>query len=273
MEEEESKPAPKLRGRFWGMKTKNKKIGLKNRKVRRPNSAKKDLNDYQDKTRKDFLRRQVGESQEEWQVRTKRKRVIEVKSKNRISLSTNGKMKAWRRDLKGREKETKLNITVRFLEKPFEYLNCYAFVMRWASIRFDILKDDLELGFYFFGGEPFTKIEFLQYCRMLGTVRGVFHRFWREGYIIPYSIMSSKGAVKDTEYFSLSIEFIMKIKQVYAVISKVAPMQLGTKHHRAVQNIELVEFLLKLNNEIEETILGTRNKDKILFRNDSEIEK
>ena len=64
----------------------------------------------------------------------------------------------------------------------------------------------------------------------------------------------------------------MKIKQVYAVISKTAPMQLGLKHHRNKQNEELQELLIKMNTEIEETILGIRNKDTVLYRNDAEIE-
>lgn len=266
--EENKKPEPKKRGRFSGMKSKNKKRGLYKKKPKRPNSSKKALNDYQDTTRKEFLRRVVGETQEEWEKRTARKRIYGVSAKNKIRISSNGEMRAFRRNLQGKVKETKLIITTRFLERPFEYLKCYAFIMRWACVRFDAVKDDVELGYYFYGGEPFTKEEFLQACMQLGTVRGVFNRFWRNGYIMPCSIISRSGTIKNTEYFSLSIEFILLIKRIYAVISKVAPMQLGTKHHRTKQNEELMELLIKMNTEIEETITGVRNQDKILFRNE-----
>ena len=269
---EEKKPEKKRNGRFWGMKTKNKKRGLKNRTVRRPNSTKKTLNDHQDKTRKSVLRRQVGETQQEWEERTRKKRIYQPTVITTIKSIQNGEFKAYRRGATKKLKETKHIITTRFTEKPFDYLKSYAFILRWASVRFDIIKDDIELGYYFYEGEPFSKESFEVACRRLGSVRGVFNRFWRNGYIIPCSIISPKGIVKDTEYFALSIEFIMKIKQVYAVISKTAPMQLGLKHHRNKQNEELQELLIKMNTEIEETILGIRNKDTVLYRNDAEIE-
>jgi len=55
---------------------------------------------------------------------------------------------------------------------------------------------------------------------------------------------------------------------VYGVLSKVTPAGLSTKHLKAKQDEELIEFMLKLNTEIEETIRGEKNQDKIIFRND-----
>ena len=145
---EETPKQPKKRGRFWGMKSRNTQKGIK-KKRKKPNSAKKDLSDYQDKTRKDFLKRMAGESQEEWEDRTKRRRVFGVSGHNKIKIARNGQMKAYKRPLKGKAKEIKLTVSTRFLERPFEYLQCYAFIMRWAAIRHDVLKDDIELGYFF----------------------------------------------------------------------------------------------------------------------------
>jgi len=254
-------------GRLAGMKNRQKgKIAKKRKKL---NSKKKPLDDYQDTTRKEFLKRKVGETQEEWDKRTLRRRIYGITKDNNIRVANNGKIVSYSRPLKCRQKEIKLTIQTRFIERPYDFLKCYAFVMRWASVRHDVLKEDIELGYYFYDGEPFTREDFALACIQLGTVRGVFARFYREGYIMPHSVISRSGVIKNIEYFSLSAEFNFLIKRVYGVLSKVTPAGLSTKHLKAKQDDELIEFMLKLNTEIEETIRGEKNQDKIIFRNEN----
>jgi len=253
-------------GRLAGMKNRQKgKIAKKRKKL---NSKKKPLDDYQDTTRKEFLLRKAGESQEQWEKRTLRRRVYGRSKDNNIRLASDGKIVNYSRPLKCRQKEVKLIIQARFHERPYDFLKVYAFVMRWASVRHDVLKEDIELGYYFYSGEPFTKEDFSLACIQLGTVRGVFTRFYKNGYIVPVSVISRIGTVKDIGYYSLSMEFQLLIKRVYGVLSKVTPAGLSTKHLKAKQDEELIEFMLKLNTEIEETIRGEKNQDKILFRNE-----
>jgi len=253
-------------GRLAGMK--NRQKGKMAKKRKKLNSKKKPLDDYQDTTRKEFLLRKAGESQEQWEKRTLRRRVYGRSKDNNIRLASDGKIVNYSRPLKCRQKEIKLRIQARFHERPYDFLKVYAFVMRWASVRHDVLKEDIELGYYFYSGEPFTKEDFSLACIQLGTVRGVFTRFYKNGYIVPVSVISRIGTVKDIGYYSLSMEFQLLIKRVYGVLSKVTPAGLSTKHLKAKQDEELIEFMLKLNTEIEETILGVKNQDKILFRNE-----
>lgn len=271
-EEENKSETPKRRGKFWGMKSKKYKMPFKRRKtVKKTNSAQKDLNDYQALTRKEFLRRKAGETQEEWETRTKRRRLFGVSKTNDIRIARDGKIESYGRKLKGPKREHKLVIRARFVEKPFDFLKCYAFVMRWASVRYDVLKEDIELGYYFYDGEPFTKEDFVLACIQLGTVRGVFNRFYRNGYIMPYSIITRAGVIKNTEYYALTTEFQYLIKRVYAALSKVAPMMMTNRSELKVQSEELTAMLIKMNEDIEETIRGEKNKEKIVFRNEKEI--
>ena len=272
MSEEENPEIPKRKKNFRGMKNrKYKRKVIRKKRVKKTNSAQKELNDYQAKTRKEFLKRKAGESQEQWEKRTRRRRLFGVNKTNDISIASDGKMVSYGRKLNGVKRENKLIIKTRFIEKPFDFLKCYAFVMRWASVRYDVLKEDIELGYYFYDGEPFTKEDFVLACIQLGTVRGVFNRFYRSGYIMPISIISRAGVIKNTEYYSLTMEFQYLIKRVYGVLSKVTPMMLTNRSELGKQSDELKEMLIKMNEDIEETIRGEKNKEKIIFRNEQEL--
>ena len=271
-----SKSHPGMRPRIDGRANNGRKKGTTKNKVqgeiakpkRKTNSIKIKDSDYQDVNRKEFLRVKVGESVEDWNGRTAKKRVFGIRKDNKILVANNGKLRTYRHDRKGKAKEKMLEIIVRFTERPYDYLKCYAFIMRWASVRYDIFKDDLELGYYFYDGKPFTKEEFNYVCIQLGTVRGVFSRFYKSGYIMPYAIISSSGVIKDTEYYCLTVEFVNLIKRTYDVISKVAPMKLISWNGEPKLDEELIVMLQKLNTEIEETINGIKKPEKIIFRNE-----
>lgn len=264
---EEKKP------RFWGMKNRQKRKKSTTRKKRKPNSAIKKLDDYQALTRKEFLKRKAGESQEDWEKRTNRRRIFGRSKTNNIQIAKDGKLKVYSRPLYGKSKEIKLSLLVRFKEKPFDFLKCYAFVLRWAAVRHKILKEDIELGYYFYDADPFTKEDFVSACIQLGTVRGVFNRFYRNGYITRFSLISRAGVVKDTEYYMLTTEFNNVIKRTYGVLSKAVTASLEYRNTKGKLNDELTEFMIKLNTDIEETINGIKNEDKILFRNEDDIPK
>jgi hypothetical protein len=272
MIEEENQEIPKRKKNFRGMKNrKYKRKVIRKKRVKKPNSAQKELNDYQAKTRKEFLKRKAHETEEEWEKRTRRRRLFGVNKTNDISIASDGKMVSYGRKLNGVKRENKLVIKTRFIEKPYDFLKHYAFVMRWASVRYHVLKEDIELGYYFYDGEPFTKEDFVLACIQLGTVRGVFNRFYRSGYIMPISIISRAGVVKNTEYYSLTVEFQYLIKRVYGVLSKVTPMMLTNRWELGKQSEELMDLLIAMNTEIEEIIRGERNPEKIIFRNENEL--
>lgn len=249
--------------------TKNKVQGEIVKKITKSGSADKKIveKNYQELNNKEFLKVKPGERYGEWKRRTVKKRIFATGENNRIQ-NTNGRLRVQSLHLKGQKKELKLNITTLFTEKPFDYMRCYAFTMRWASVRYNLLKDDIELGYFFYEGSPFTKDHFNNVCMQLSTVRGVFSRFYKSGFISNVSITTNTGKVVDTEYFVLTAEFSNVIKKVYEVLSKLAPYSLVKRNARTPLPPELVERLIEMNKEVEETILGIKEQQPVRFRNE-----
>jgi len=268
-EESDKKNGNSGNGRKLG--SKNKYQGVINKQPRLNNSAKKDERDKSNLTTKEFLRVKKNESKPEWEERTQKRRVFGVTEKYDIRICKNGQLKAQKLTLTGKKREVMLKINYLFSQKPYDFLKSYAFVMRWAVVRYGIIKDDIELGYYFYEGTPFTKLEFERKCIQLGSVRGVFRRFYSKGYIMPFSIISHSGMVKNTEYFSLTTEFSFLINKIYGILSKVAPFTFDTSNAYGKQSPELMELLLDMNTQVEETLTGLKKQDTIIYRNEKAL--
>lgn len=269
MDQEEGKEKKSGSGRKVG--SKNKFQGVINKQPRLNNSAQKDDRDKSNLTTKEFLRVKKNESKKEWEERTQKRRVFGVTEKYAIRICKNGQLKAHKKTLTGKNREVMIKIHYQFCQKPYDFLKSYAFVMRWAVVRYGIVKDDIELGYYFYEGSPFTKLEFERKCVQLGSVRGVFRRFYSKGYIMPFSIISHSGMVKNTEYFTLTTEFSFLIKKIYGILSKVAPFTFDTSNAYGKQSPELMELLLDMNTQVEETLTGLKKQEEIVFRNENKL--
>lgn len=233
-----------------------------------PNSSKTDFRDESNLSTSEFLKVRKGESQEDWEKRTKKKRVHRSSEKKfPIKVAQNGRLVISKRAAKNSNKLMQLKILVRFHERPFDFLKMYAFVMRWASVRFGIVKDDIELGYYFYEGTPFTKEEFEHYCAMLGAVRGLFSRFVKKGYLSNISITTDAGKIKETEYYQLSMAFNNVLSRVYDLISKTNPV--NTKENWTVKKVnpDLRLEIEKMNDEIYEILSGAKKQEKIKTEN------
>jgi len=228
-----------------------------------PNSAKANFRDESTLSSKEFLKVRPGESQEEWEKRTAKKRVYKTADGMTIKVAHNGKLAVSKRRAKGKSKELIMQIRVRFHERPYDYLKMYAFVLRWANVRFGILKDDLEIGYYFFEGTPFTKQEFELICNQLGSVRGVFPRFLKKRYLANISIMTQEGVMKNTEYYQLSTKFNNVLRNIYDLLSKVNPVTTTDNQNYKKVNPELKATIDRMNDEIIETLSGAKKQELI----------
>jgi hypothetical protein len=250
----------KKNGRRKG--SKNTTQGKLKEKIDSPNSSKEDFRNESNLSTVEFLKVRANESQEEWEKRTRKKRIFGVSKTNKIKTARNGALVIQKRRPSGRVLNLKVRVLTQFKERPHNFLKNYAFVMRWASVRFKILKDDIELGYNLYETTPFTKDEFNYICIQLGSVRGVFNRFLNKGYITNISIISSEGNVKETEYFALSTQFNHVIKRVYGLISKTVPVALGeTNHSNGKINAELKMEMERMNDEIREILSRENNKN------------
>jgi hypothetical protein len=250
--------------------TKNKVQGEIAKAPRKVGSSKKDFSDYSALTNDEFLKVKEGESQEQWELRTSKRRIIKLKNTRteryqEIFFMKNGKITFVKRYLTGMKKDLMMNVRINFNQSTFDFMKHYAFVMRWATIRFGILKDDLEIGFYLAGDKPFTVEEFDQICLQLGAVRGVFHRFYKNGYICELVIDMGDGKTfKRTKVYALTNEFSQKIFKIYQYLTKLLPVT-ELKGQESLNS-----ELLKMYEEANETIKGLRKPETIRFRNETE---
>ena len=262
-------------------KSNSRKLGSKNKiqgqiakAPRKTASVKKDNSDYSALTNEEFLKVREGETQKQWEQRTRKRRPISLtnhhsKRDKEIEFLPNGTLRFHRRKLEGLTRHTKTSILVKYHEKPHDFMKNYSLVMRWASIKYAMMKDDIEIGFYFYDHEPFTKETFNRYCVQLGTVRGVFARFYKSGYINPIEIdMGPYRKSETVKVYTLSFEFISKIRKIYEVIAQLVPVTLTMQKGKKLVDKDLTDELLKMYDEANEIIVGLRKPDKMRFRNE-----
>ena len=208
----------------------------------------------------EFLKRREGESFEQWNKRTEKRRIHGVSKKNNITIAKKGKIHISPEKLKGMDRDIQIRIHNRFIERPYNYLENYAFVMRWASVRYGISKDDIEIAFFFYNKGAFSSDEFNRVCVQLGTVRGVWSRWVKKPYVTPLSIVTQESILKETEYYQLTSEFLRLLRAVYGAISKVNKLTLtirsSASYKRDVVCPELNEFLEQLNREVDQVNNG-----------------
>jgi hypothetical protein len=250
-----------------GRSNNGKRLGSKN-KLQGEIAPKKDrfgsvlakTSNYQSQTLELFLKRRQGESFEQWNKRTESRRIHGVNKKTHLKIAQKGKVVVKPQVLKGMKRELQLTVVNRFIERPYDYLENYAFVMRWASVRYGISKDDIEIAFFFYNKGMFTKDEFNRVCVQLGTVRGVWSRFVKKPYITKSILVMEDKMVREFEYYQLTSEFLRLLNAIYGALSKVNKLTLTARtsadYKRVVVSPELNEFLTQLNREVDEVNLG-----------------
>lgn len=257
--EENKEDKRKYNGRFAGT-TKNKIQGKIAEKKDNFGSAKQKKNRFQTESMEEFLKIKPGETFEQWEKRTSKKRIHGVTKSNNLSIAKNGKVVIDRERLTGMAKEKQIRIRHKFIERPYDFLENYAFIMRWASIRYGISKDDIEIAFFFYGKGMFTKEEFTRVCVQLGTVKGVWTRFVNKPYITAAVLVTKDDVVKEMEYYQFTAEFSRLLLAVYGGLSKVNKLTLtirsSAQYKRNVVHKELNDFLEQLNREVDQTIKG-----------------
>jgi len=261
----EDKPKKRL-GRPKGT-TKNRYPGMIREKKPKIGSAKKKDDKYQAETKAEFMKVREGETVEQWKKRTGRKR-FSTQGSNKIRALKKGRVYSYANKMKGKDKLVCNAIRTRFAEKPYDFMKVYAIILRWASVKHNILKDDLEIGYYFYTGYHFSFKEFNDLCIQLGTVRGVFSRFKKKGYIVSINV-EIDGQLRESGFFVLSVEFSNIIKSIYGALTKTVPLTIfrGKRDGRELP-ADLLSMIEKMNADIEETITGLKKAEEVRFRNE-----
>jgi hypothetical protein len=259
-------------GREKGL-TKNKLQGAIQDKPLIVGSGRKVDENRQKQSRTEFLKVRDGETLEEWEKRTQGRRILGKKQPVYIRKVPKTRVYTSPRKQPPKQRANNKKILFRFIEKPQDFLNIYPIVIRWASIRHNILKDDLELGYYFYNGAPFTAKRFNELCVQLGAVRGVFARFKKKGYISVISVVDKKKDAIDTDFYLLSSSFVVVIKNIYEQLSRINKIKIDLDWRDAKKNYiephpKMRELLEQMNTEIEEIQNGIKQTQEIRYNPD-----
>jgi hypothetical protein len=266
--------------RFSGMRTnpykdtpKNairNKIAGKKRKVKATNgdvSKRKGLSEYQLKNQEEFMKVRPGETQKEWSLRTRFRR---IRTEEEIALTKRGKRAVDKLQMR-MQKSKKPFVQLFVLEKDFNFLKYYIFINNWATVKFNIPQKDLEIGFHFYENIYFTREEFENKCRLFCiTQKKTFFRFKREGYIVPnMSRVNNDNIRKETGVYKLSKEFINILTKIYHKIAYQEPFDFKPNIYRTIP-VELEETIIEMAKENEEIISGRKEPDKIIIHKENE---
>ena len=255
----------KFNGRPKG--SKNQIQGQAKEKSKAQNSIQADFRDDSNLASQESLKIRPGETKEQWDKRTIKKRRYGLNSKeNKIKIASNGKLYFHKR-FKKQERMRALTISVRIFERPFDFMKAYPVIMRWANAKYGVVQNDFELGYYFYEGTPFTKLEFESVCTMLGSVRFVFSRFVKKGYIQNITIVTSKGVEKPTEYYQLTMRFHQAIGKIYGMITKTAKVNIGKTGYVEKMSDLLRMEIEKMNDEVVEILKGNQKQETIKIEN------
>lgn len=255
----------KFNGRAKG--SKNKIKGQPQEKKQVFNSAKADFRDESNLSSQESLKVREGETKEQWEKRTYKKRLYGNATKdNKIKIAQNGKLYLHKR-FKKHERMKALAISIRVIERPYDFMKMYALIMRWANVKYGVLQNDFEIGYYFYEGTPFTKQEFESVCTLLGSVRFVFSRFIKKGYIQNVVILTSHGIERKTEYYQLTMKFTGAIKTIYGLITKTTTVNMSNRGYVEKMSDSLRAEIEKLNDEIGEILKGNQKQETIKTEN------
>ena len=170
------------------------------------------------KRHQEFLKIREGETQSEWEKRTKSRRfrseqdfANNLSHKKKIIVNKKRKKTDY---AEYRKKYYRFYIS----EKIGSFLKHYAVVMAWAEIKYGIPKEDLEIGFMFYNEtKPFTKEQFTNRTLLLKfNSSSIFNRFFKNKYL---NKLTGGEKLTEDDFFMLNSFFMMKINAIYDKIT------------------------------------------------------
>lgn len=264
-------PKPSIDKTFPGMKKKVYKGRPKGPTMKRKDlkpidcKLKYGLSTWQLKTMDSFMKLRDGETQEQWDKRTKRRRVLRDDEISKLS-PTNTLQLARKKKYKRSVEERNKYIRVLAHERDFSFLKYYSIISRYYSIKYGIRKDDLEVAFYFYENTPFTKDRFNNICVMTtGFNTARFNRFLKNKYIREIiktqKFVDGNKQVK-TGLYLLENGLVIKLTEIYKVLAGFKELLLN-KQQSVSMPIEIKDILMEMNAEIMDIQSGRKKTESL----------
>lgn len=264
----------KWKQRYPGMKKKGKSSGP----VKKPPVKYRDLKPFEGKPKanltqgqlksfNEFIKVKEGETQEQWEKRTRSRRVITEKEITQLSSTHKLQIRAVKKSKKAVEYQNSV-LSVRPIIRDFDFMKYYGIVVNFYSIKYGIRKDDIEVGFYFYDGVPFTRDRFENACILnSGVMTGKFLRFKKNKYITEKIKTDKRFNLPDkktnTGLYSLDKNFAVKLTYIYKVLGKMNGIRLYGQTAITPLNEELRQMIYDMNLEIMEIQTGQKPQSKM----------
>lgn len=159
-----------------------------------------ELTEEQKRENEEFLKQREGETYKFYMWRTRNRR-----EKNEYDLELERKKEEKKQKYlekkKEQEKKYYSNFKLMFsCDKKYNHQKYFTFLIRYYSIKHNILEDDLRLLLFLYDNKPLTKQGFNDAVVMnFGKTSGQFQRFLKNGYIMEHKIkqLQNNGSVKE----------------------------------------------------------------------------
>jgi len=272
MEEETPKKLRKPQhNNFSGMKKKVKKGRPKGPKKKYGDMSqfgkvKPGCSEYQKKTMESFMKVREGETKEQWQKRTRRRRVKEIDEIEEMRQYHPLRILQRQRDriaVKNKNKYIVVQPTVR----EFDFMRFYGIVINFYATKYGIRKYEFELGFYFYDNIPFTRDRFENACiLMTGTSVSRVSRAVNDGLIeeIIHTVKTygAEDKYERTGLFRLTKVFVDRLTYIYRTLGKMNGIRLAQPTLTSL-NPEIKKLIQEMNEEVMEIQMGNKPQDLI----------
>jgi hypothetical protein len=230
-------------------------------------SKRKGLSEYQLKTQEEFMKVRLGETREQWLIRTRYRR---IRTEEELSLTKAGKRKVDKLTLERQDPKNK-RIQLWVLNKDFNFLKYYVFIINWAVIKFDITQRDLEIGFHFYENIHFTHEEFTNKTRLFlkPTAGDLFFKFKKKGYLISNKSTVNSEVRRETGLYKLSPAFINILTKVYEKIAYAESFDFKPTLYKTIPT-ELEAVIIQMAQENQDIVLGKKEPDTIIIHEQHE---
>ena len=227
---------------------------------------KANLSQNQLKTFNERIKVREGETIEQWKKRTRSLRVIEEDEIPELPKNHELRIKYRKRAKSNVECRNKV-LTIMPAIRDFDFMKYYGIVINFYTIKYGIRKDDLEVGFYFYDGVPFTRERFENTCILnSGSMTGKFVRFKKNKYIEEVIKTEKRYNLTDkktnTGLYKLNKSFSNKLTYIYKVLGKMNGIRLYNQKAIAPLNDELRQIFYEMNLEIMEIQTGKKPQEK-----------
>lgn len=163
-----------------------------------------------------------------------------------------------------RKQESRI-VRVEFNEKYHDFLKYYGIILNYYSLKYGIMKCDLEICFAFYNNKIIDIERFNNVCILnYGSSSGVFNRFKKNNYVTQlvnterFIFTGEFKPKKNINRYRLSLSITKVITNFYQIIAKLNTFE--RRYYRGIFPDSCEKEIIAMNAEIEEYLNGNKKQ-------------